>query len=478
MMIINLLTVVYVVCLLILASFAMASVTLLIMYLRHRRDPIPPVTVTDWPSAAVQLPIYNERYVVERLLKACAELDYPRDRLVIQILDDSTDDTSELVAELVEHWRAQGVDMRHVRRNSREGFKAGALAYGLELLQCEMVAVLDADFVPPRDFLKRAVSHLVADPLLAAVQGRWGHLNGLENSLTRAATLALDGHFVIEQTARNRSGWLMNFNGSGGVWRVRAIEEAGGWQATTLTEDMDLSYRAQLLGWHFLYLPDLVVPGEVPPVIMAYKQQQARWAQGGTQCFRRLIVPVWRHPRLTLMQRIMATMHLSQYIMHPLMIVVILLTPPLLMANSLHHLNLSALGVIGLGPPLLYMFSQEALYVDWKRRMVWSLPLLFVIGTGIAWSNSRAVMRGILNRRDEFRRTPKYASRIRDNRYRLRTNTGTFWEFLLSVYAGWGAWTAFRLESTLVPYLLIYCVAFGMVALWGLRDSLSMHRAL
>lgn len=478
MMIINVLTVVYVVCLLVLASFALASVMMLIMYLRHRRDPLIPAEVADWPTAAIQLPIYNERYVVERLLKACAELDYPRDRLVIQILDDSTDDTVELVAELVEHWRAQGIDMRHIRRGSREGFKAGALAYGMTLLDAEMVGVLDADFMPPPDFLKRAISHLLSDPKLAAVQGRWGHLNGEQNLLTRAATLALDGHFVVEQTARNRSGWLMNFNGSGGVWRARAIEDAGGWQDTTLTEDMDLSYRAQLLGWHFLYLPDLVVPGEVPPMILAYKQQQARWAQGGTQCFRRLIVPVWRHPRLSPMQKLMATMHLSQYIMQPIMILVILLTPPLILSRSIQDLNLSALGIVGLGPPLVFILSQQALYRDWRHRLLRSIPLLLVIGTGIAWSNSRAVMRGILNRHDEFRRTPKYASRVRDNIYSLRLNTGTIWELLLCAYAAWGAWTAFRLEHTLMLYLLIYSIAFGVVALWGLRDSLTTRRAL
>ena len=341
-----------------------------------------------------------------------------------------------------------------------------------------MVAVLDADFVPPPDFLKRAIAHLVTNAHLAAVQGRWGHLNSQQNSLTKAATLALDGHFVIEQMARNRAGWLMNFNGSGGVWRVKAIEQAGGWQATTLTEDMDLSYRAQLIGWRFLYLPDLVVPGEIPPQITAYKQQQARWAQGGTQCFRRLIGPVWRTPGLTLMQRLMATMHLSQYVMHPIMIGVILLTPPLLLAHSLQHLNFSLIGIAGLGPPLVYIISQQALYVDWQKRTFTAMPLLFVIGTGIAWTNSRAVLRGFLNVRDEFRRTPKYAQKLTGNSYALRLTTSTFWEFALSLYAAWGVWTAYRLAPELIVYLSIYCLAFGVVALWGVRDSLVTNRAL
>lgn len=477
-MIISLLTIVYVVSILVLTTFAIGSLLLLVTYLLHRNDPTPLTAVTDWPSAAVQLPVYNELYVVERLLKACAELDYPRDRLTIQVLDDSTDETSDLIARLVAEWNARGVQMQHVRRGSREGYKAGALAYGLKLIDAEMVAVLDADFVPPPDFLKRAIAHLVSNPRLAAVQGRWGHLNSQQNSLTKAATLALDGHFVIEQMARNRAGWLMNFNGSGGVWRVRAIEQAGGWQATTLTEDMDLSYRAQLIGWRFLYLPDLVVPGEIPPQITAYKQQQARWAQGGTQCFRRLIRPVWRTPGLTLMQRLMATMHLSQYIMHPIMIIVILLTPPLLLAHSLQHMNFGLIGVAGLGPPLVYLVSQQALYLDWRRRTITAMPLLFVIGTGIAWTNSRAVLRGFLNVRDEFRRTPKYAQKLNGNSYALRLTTSTFWEFALCFYAAWGVWTAYRLAPALILYLLIYCLAFGVVALWGVRDSLLTKHAL
>jgi cellulose synthase/poly-beta-1,6-N-acetylglucosamine synthase-like glycosyltransferase len=394
------------------------------------------------------------------------------------VLDDSNDDTSELVAQLITHWRAQGVNMQHVRRGSRDGYKAGALAHGLKLLNdCEMVAVLDADFIPPPHFLKEAISHLVSDKGLAAVQGRWGHLNSEENPLTRAAALALDGHFVIEQTARNRGGYLMNFNGSGGVWRTKAIQQAGGWQATTLTEDMDLSYRAQLIGWRFLYLPDLVVPGEIPPQIFAYKQQQARWAQGGTQCFVRLIKPIWTTPQLSLMQRLMATMHLSQYIMHPIIVLVILLTPPLLLTHTIQHLNLNLLGIAGLGPPLVYAVSQHALYRSWKRRTILSMPVLFIIGTGIAWTNSRAVLRGFLNRHDEFRRTPKYAQRKESNRYALRLNTSTLWETGLCLYAAWGVWMAYRFAPPLVLYLTIYCVAFGIVALWGLHDTLAVRKA-
>ncbi len=309
-MLLALLTAVYVVCAFALTAFALGTTVLLIAYLRYRNEVVTPLQLHNFPTVAVQLPIYNELFVVERLLQAVAALDYPRDRLWIQILDDSTDSTTELVARTVAALQQQGVNIAHVRRPNREGYKAGALAYGMTLLNVEYIAVLDADFVPQPDFLQRTIAFLVSNPKIGMVQTRWGHLNPDDNALTKGQALALDGHFVVEQTARSRAGLLMNFNGSGGVWRVNAINEAGGWRDETLTEDLDLSYRAQLLGWRFAYMPDVVVPGELPEHIAAYKQQQARWAKGGTQVFRLMIFPVWRHPRLTLGQRLMATMHL------------------------------------------------------------------------------------------------------------------------------------------------------------------------
>ena len=293
----------------------------------------------NWPTVVIQLPIYNERHVVERLLNAVAALDYPRDRLTVQVLDDSTDETTDIAARLTAKLRADGLNIQHVQRQDRHGYKAGALAYGLSLTNSELVVVLDADFVPTSDFLRRTVPHLAADPGLGMVQTRWGHLNPFSNLLTLGQTLALDGHFVVEQTARSRAGWLMSFNGSGGVWRAQCIRDAGGWRDLTLTEDLDLSYRAQLAGWRFLYLPDVVVPGELPPQIAAYKQQQARWAKGSTQCLTYTFNPLW-HSRFSLSQRLMATLHLCQYIPHPLMILLLLLTPPLLIAHGLQKLPL------------------------------------------------------------------------------------------------------------------------------------------
>ncbi|MCC6614850.1 MAG: glycosyltransferase family 2 protein [Anaerolineae bacterium] len=472
----SLLTGLYVLCAILLTAYALGTFLLLMVYLVYRRQQIAIPDVEDWPRVAVQLPIFNERYVVERLLDAVSSLDYPPDKLSIQVLDDSTDTTVEVVARKVAELRERGVQITHVRRERRDGFKAGALAYGLTLLDVEFVVVLDADFIPSVEFLKSTIPHLVHNPRLALVQGRWGHLNPFDNLLTRGQTLALDGHFVVEQTARNRAGFLMNFNGSAGVWRVKAIQEVGGWQSTTLTEDLDLSYRAQLGGWECLYLPDVVVPGELPPQIAAYKQQQSRWAKGGSQCLRLLFFPVWSNRRLSLIQRLMATVHLAQYMVHPLIVLLVVLTPILLLNNQLQSLNLGILGLAGLAPPLVFVISQYDLYVDWRKRLL-AFPILLVLGTGMAYSNAVAAIEGLVSRRVEFRRTPKFAHHWQQNEYALSLDSTAYVEAFLSLYAMWGAWIALHRLPAVVPYLLLYGLAFGMVSLWGILDQLAMRKA-
>lgn len=474
MILITLLAILYVVSALLLTLYALSALLLLIEYLRYGRRNLPTPAVTEWPTVTIQLPIYNERHVVERLLLAMATLDYPRDRLSVQLLDDSTDETSQLAAETVARLRESGLDIVHIRRPERSGYKAGALAYALEQTTAELVVVLDADFVPAPDFLRRTVPHLAADPGLGMVQTRWGHLNPFNNWLTLGQTLALDGHFVVEQTARSRAGWLMTFNGSGGVWRTQAIRDAGGWRDATLTEDLDLSYRAQLAGWRFLYLKDVVVPGELPPQIAAYKQQQARWAKGSTQCLAYILPPLWKS-RFSLSQRLMATLHLCQYFPHPLMLLLLLLTPPLLITHTLQQMPLGLLGLAGLGPPLVYVVSQQALYRDWSRRML-AFPVLLALGTGLAWSNTRAVIGGLSGRGGEFRRTPKFASAWQKSGYALRSDPDMWAEFMLSAYAWWGMWVALQYSPALAPYLALYGFAFGLVALWGLHDRWLMVR--
>lgn len=455
---------------LLLSAFAVGTTTLLLMYLRGRREALATPEIETYPHVVVQLPIYNEHYVVERLLNAAAALDYPCDKLTIQVLDDSTDDTCELIAERVAMLRESGIPIHHIRRETREGYKAGALAYGLTITDAEYVAVFDADFVPPPDFLKRTIPHLVCDPDLALVQGRWGHLNTGQNLLTRAVALAIDGHFIIEQFARNRGGLLMNFNGTGGVWRISAIHDSGGWQDRTLTEDMDLSYRAQLCGWKFLFLPELEVPGEVPPRLTAYQLQQQRWADGGSRCFALLIKPVWTHPRLTLAQRLMATMHLCQYLVHPVIVLLLLLAPPLLLLGELQRMPLGFLGFLSIFPPLVFVISQRALHRDWLGRLSLGLIPLVIVGMGMAWSNARGAVHGLFSTRSTFERTPKYNG-ARAIRYRVQARMNVVVELLLCLYTAWGAVVASQLAPGLVGYLAVYSLAFGVVALWSLRDG-------
>ena len=474
-MLLNLLTALYVVCAILLSTYAVGALVHIISYWRHHNDIIETPAIADWPTVAIQLPLYNEQYVVRRLIDAVANLDYPREKLTIQLLDDSTDETVGIVAAKVAARAKTGLNIQHIQRENRTGFKAGALAYGLTLLDSEYVAVFDADFVPPVDFLRKTVPHMVANPLLGMVQGRWGHLNDRSSLMTRTQAMALDGHFVVEQTGRNRAGWLINFNGSGGIWRTQAIHEAGGWADETLTEDLDLSYRAQLKGWQFLYLPDVVVPGELPPDLAGYKQQQARWAKGGTQCMVMLLKRIWRSPDLRLSQRLMATAHLCQYMNAPLMIILLLLTPPLLVLTRM-DMPLGILGLAGVGPPLLYAMSQRALYPDWKRRFL-HFPALMCIGTGLAWNNCRAVMSGLFTKRGEFKRTPKYAVNVgMRNSYRVHADKTILVELGFALYALAGALLALRYNPTFAPYLLIYAYAFGLVALWGIAETIRIER--
>jgi cellulose synthase/poly-beta-1,6-N-acetylglucosamine synthase-like glycosyltransferase len=469
------LTLLYITCAILLTLYTSGQIVLLIAFWRYRNRQIPLPEIDTWPTVTIQLPIYNERHVVTRLLDAVAALDYPRDQLRVQVLDDSSDDTSALVALLTAKLRCEGLDIQHIRRETRTGYKAGALAYGASITDSEIMLVLDADFVLPPDFLRRTVPYMVADPGLGIVQTRWGHLNAGDNWITRAQALSVDAHFVVEQTARNRAGLLLTFNGSGGLWRADCIREAGGWRDDTLTEDLDLSYRAQLAGWRYLFLPEVAVPGELPPQLAAYKRQQARWAKGSVQCLIRLTRPVWRGRGLTLVQRIMTMQHLCQYLPHLLMLMLLLLTPVLLVTGGLQNLALAPLGLVGLAPPLMYAVGQQALYRDWKSRMM-AFPALMILGTGMIWNNTRAVLEALFDRSGEFRRTPKFGQRWQASSYALSGDGTTWIEAALAVYALWGTWLTLNQEPSLAPYLALYAVSLSAVALWGLWERWNLRR--
>jgi cellulose synthase/poly-beta-1,6-N-acetylglucosamine synthase-like glycosyltransferase len=467
-----------------LALYGLHAFTLLFLYLCHRQEVVstPCVDWDDLPHVTVQVPVYNELHVVERVIDRVAALDYPRDRLRIQILDDSTDETLRLSRARVALHRERGVDIAVLRRPNRNGFKAGALNWSMSQTRSEFIAIFDADFCPPPDFLLKTVPHLVKNPQLGMVQTRWTYLNADYSPLTEAQALMFDGHFGIEQVARCRSGLFMSFNGTGGVWRRRCIEEAGGWQGDTLCEDLDLSYRAQLAGWKFLYLVDFTVPAELPPQITAFKRQQFRWAQGSIQTLRKLAGPILRGKKLTWGKKVMGLLHLSNYLAHTLMIVHLLTSLPMLLLPHSGRLPFEDfLGLLGFGPPLLFVIAQQQLYPDWWRRMR-AFPMMMILAVGIAWCSARAAWRGLTQWGGTFVRTPKFRLEGKNDRwanscYRLGADSNTAGEIILALYALATTLVALATDKyALIPFTLMYAIAFGMVAGMGIVQGRPVRR--
>ncbi|MFL6228140.1 MAG: glycosyltransferase [Pyrinomonadaceae bacterium] len=400
----------------VLAVYGAYRVKQVIDFWRYRRFQPAPKAVfaeAELPRITVQLPIFNEMYVVERLLAAVTSFDYPRERMEIQLLDDSTDETAALARATVESYQRAGFDIQYIHRTDRTGFKAGALENGLKIAKGDLLAVFDADFVPKPDCLRKLV-HYFTDEGVGCAQMRWSHINGSYNLLTRLQTIMLDGHFVVEQTVRNRTGGFFNFNGTAGIWRRRAIELSGGWQHDTLTEDTDLSFRAQLMGWRFVYLLDEDAPAEIPVEINAFKAQQRRWAKGVMQVGLKLYPRIWRAP---LPLRVKAEMffRLTGNISYPLMIVASFLQFPLLLVRY----NQGYFNLLVFDAPILFFstvsvvlfYGSAVWYLDketGRGRRLLHLPLVMAIGIGLAFSNARAVLEALFGVKSEFVRTPKY----------------------------------------------------------------------
>lgn len=477
----SILVAVYIAAALFLAIYALNTWVLTILFLRKRHTllfPSPP-EVAKLPPVTIQLPIYNEALVVKRLIEAVARLDYPTHLLQIQVLDDSTDETTEMALAQVVEYRQRGLNIELVHRSDRGGFKAGALKYGQQTATGEFIAIFDADFVPDPDFLKRTIPHLVANPQLGFVQTRWGHLNRDYSRLTAAQALALDGHFIVEQTARNRSSLMINFNGTAGVWRRACIESAGGWQGDTISEDFDLSYRAQLVGWKCLFLPDVVAPAEVPPQLAAFKRQQFRWAKGSVQCLKKLGWQVCRS-ELPWPAKLEALIHLSGYLAHPLMVILAIITPILMLGGGMAHVHfpLIYLSLLSFGPPLMYAVAQITLHPACWRRYYKVMPLLIFLGSGIALSNTRAVLEALLGvGGNTFRRTPKFnvtstADHWQSSAYRLPLDGLALGEVALCLYSLFGAGIAAANGNLFaVPFILLYALGFGYVGLQGVWEA-------
>lgn len=432
----------------------------------------PPVI---FPKVTIQLPLFNERYMVTRLLKAIVAINYPQERLQIQVLDDSTDDTSTLTRALVARYQAVGINIEYIHRSQRIGYKAGALAEGLKTATGELVAVFDADFIPPSDWLMKVVGPFSEEPRLGCLQTRWGHLNSQTNLLTRLQTLALDGHFIVEQGARSTSALLMGFNGTCGIWRRATIDDAGGWSADTLTEDLDLSFRAQLRGWTIAYMPDIVVPGELVPLMDGFQRQQARWAQGYIQSLRKLWGLI-RKAQLPLYVRVATWVHMTGYLAFPMMVLTFLLTLPVGLWEP-QVMSLFPWTVLAcLGPLTMYMLAKTQHIPRWQDRLT-LVPGLLMMSIALSVSNTVAVFKGIFKNGGVFERTPKMnLATIRakpgKDGYTLPVNPLVWVELLLALYALFTMIVLIpRLGFGMFPWLAVYFAGYSYAGITSLEEQ-------
>jgi cellulose synthase/poly-beta-1,6-N-acetylglucosamine synthase-like glycosyltransferase len=419
------------------------------------------------PTVTSQIPIYNELNVVERIIDAVASFDYPQEKHQIQVLDDSTDETRKIVRQKINRLREKGIRIRHIIRRDRTGFKAGALRYGMKTAKGDLVAIFDADFVPPRDFLLNTVPFFVPDEHLGLVQTRWGHLNAGASLITSLQSIGINGHFMVEQSARSWNGLLMNFNGTAGVLRKQAILDAGNWQDDTLTEDMDLSYRMQLSGWRCRYLIDVVAPAEIPENINALKSQQFRWAKGSIQTAIKLLPRVWNSD-FSGFCKVQATLHMTHYLVHPLMAFLSIMGPFLLVAKRIEFSTALFVVVISIlilsfpGPSRLYWTAERHASQDWPKRVL-LLPFLICIGCGLAINNTRAVIEAILGKRSAFIRTPKRGDRTKKH-YRPLLSGVYVLEILTGVWCFLGIlFCVSETQYLLRPFLCLYAIGFFYV---------------
>jgi cellulose synthase/poly-beta-1,6-N-acetylglucosamine synthase-like glycosyltransferase len=456
--------------LIVLAVYGWHRYYLVYLYMKHRdKEPKAGLAPDPLPVVTIQLPLYNEMYVADRLIDAVSRIEYPRDRLEVQVLDDSTDETRNVAELAVRRCAAQGLDIRYFHRTDRTGYKAGALEAGLQVARGEFIAIFDADFIPTRDFLTRLMPHF-ADPGVGMVQARWGHINQDYSLLTKIQAILLDGHFVLEHGGRNRGGRFFNFNGTAGIWRRAAIDDAGGWQHDTLTEDLDLSYRAQLRGWRFVFVPDLIAPAEVPVEMNAFKSQQHRWAKGSIQTCRKLL-PRILQADVPLAVKTEAFFHLTANFNYPLMCVLSILMFP----SMVIRYNMGWYEMLLIDVPLFfaatfsvcnfYMVCQREIHRDWRARLRY-VPLLMSVGIGLSINNTRAVVEALLNRRTEFTRTPKYRIEGESDewvgkKYRQSVAVQPLLELALGLY--FTATVFYALANQIygtVPFLVLFQLGF------------------
>jgi cellulose synthase/poly-beta-1,6-N-acetylglucosamine synthase-like glycosyltransferase len=470
----------------ILAIYGWHRYYLVYLYMKNRdKAPsrsLPPPPLSPLPRVTIQLPIYNEMYVADRLIDAVCEMDYPRELLEIQVLDDSTDETTDIAELAVRRHASRGFDINYLHRVDRRGYKAGALEAGLKVAKSNFIAIFDADFVPPKDFLYKTLPHF-SDAKVGMVQARWGHINQDYSLLTKIQSILLDAHFVLEHGGRNRAGCFFNFNGTAGVWRREAIDTAGGWQHDTLTEDLDLSYRAQLLGWRFVFLPDVVSPAEVPVEMNSFKSQQHRWAKGSIQTCMKLLPRILRSNQ-PLGVKAEAFFHLTANFNYLLMsLLSVLMFPAMYVRYNMGWTEMLLIDIPLFAAATLsvcnfYIVSQRELYPDWRTRLKY-LPFLMSIGIGLCVNNTRAVLEALFHKESEFARTPKYCiERDSDEwagkKYHQTVGVQSIIELALGLYFTGTVFYALinQIYGTL-PFLMLFQIGFLYTGLLSILQQFT-----
>ncbi len=449
-------------------------------FLSVRRKEVFTTKEMGTPTVTIQLPIYNEKYVAKRLIDAVCGLDYPKDKMKIMILDDSDDETVELLAKEVNYYKKQGFQIEHIRRGTRKGYKAGALKYAMQITDSEYVAIFDADFIPPNWFLKRAIPHF-SKPNIGLIQCRWGHVNENYSTITQVQALSLDFHFLIEQKAKSNSHLFMNFNGTAGIWKRDCIDDAGGWHTATLVEDLDLSYRAQMKGWKCIFLPDIVVDAELPVQMNGAKRQQFRWAKGSIQCAIKLLGGIAIKRSVSIEAKIQAFIQLTRHIVYPLMLIQFLALPILLAGDINLYLvsfipALTIVAYLAMGPGAYLMIIQKMYNKSWKSKAK-ILPTLIVWNAGMSVNNTVAVFDAVFGKKNEFLRTPKYGiinkqDDWRDKAYNLPFTKTTLLEIFFGVYGILGILISiFSNNPIFAPIIAIQTIGFFFIAFMSISHT-------
>jgi cellulose synthase/poly-beta-1,6-N-acetylglucosamine synthase-like glycosyltransferase len=439
-----------------------------------------------FPSVTIQLPVYNEKYVVERLLEAVSRLDYPKDKLEVQVLDDSTDETTSIILNKIESLHNGNLDIKHIHRENREGFKAGALQHGLKIAKGDFIAIFDSDFIPEPGFLQKTIYHF-SDPSIGVVQTRWGHINKNYSLLTQLQAFGLDAHFSVEQRARNEAGSFINFNGTCGVWRKHCIEQSGGWSADTLTEDLDLSYRAQLAGWKFKYLEDVATPGELPVIMSAIKSQQFRWNKGGAETARKNFGKVLLS-KISFIHKVHAFLHLFNSSVFVALFIAALLSVPMLYIKHQHpEINwlfnvgiIFLLGFFSIG--LFYWTATKKFYpIQTLKKFISLFPRFLIVSMGLSLHNGLAVMEGLLGIKTPFIRTPKFNIRKKGEAWKgnqylnIKLSPLTVLEGLCVLYFVFGIFLGIKLsDSGLIIFHSMLALGFGYVFYYSVKP-LAVH---